>query len=120
RTRIANLNLQADAAHRVRQDSDVTLIGGAASNHAELSDDSETEGEGDSKRKSVEAEQAENEVNANNRSAVVVETEVTPGKQEKKGKGRKSVKDKMAKFSFTTFTGYVPKKRGPEFVIYPF
>lgn len=47
RMRIANLNLQADAARRVRQDSDITLVAGNAPKPAELSEDSETEGEDD-------------------------------------------------------------------------
>src|ERR1700722_12535398 len=45
--RIANLNLQADAARRVRQDSDITLVAGNAPQPAELSEDSKTEREDD-------------------------------------------------------------------------
>jgi hypothetical protein len=45
--RLANVNLQADAARRVQQDSDATLVGGATLKPAELADDSDTEAEDD-------------------------------------------------------------------------
>ena len=51
--------------------------------------------------------------------ALAVQKAGSPSKKEKKGGRRKSVKDKMAKISFTTFSGYVPKPKGPEFAIYP-
>ena len=118
--RIANLNLQADAARRVRQDSDVTLVAGATSKVAEFSDDSETEGEDDTTCKNDKGtKQAAIEAKAGKETAVVFDKEVAPGKKEKRGGRRKSVKDKMSKITFTTLTGYVPKKRGPEFAIYP-
>jgi hypothetical protein len=120
RMRIANLNLQADAARRVRQDSDITLVAGNAPKPAELSEDSETEGEDD---KPVESEKGTDsaviETKASTAGALAIQKEAAPSKKEKKGGRRKSVKDKMAKITFTTFSGYVPKRRGPEFAIYP-
>jgi hypothetical protein len=120
RMRIANLNLQADAARRVRQDSDITLVAGNAPKKAELFEDSETEGEDDTlveREKGTDCAVAETK--ASIREALVVQKEATPSKKEKKGGRRKSVKDKMAKVSFTAFSGYVPKRKGPEFAIYP-
>ena len=118
--RIANLNLQADAARRVRQDSDITLVAGNAPKPAELSEDSETEGEDD---KPVESEKGTDsavvETKASARGALTIQKEAAPSKKEKKGGRRKNIKEKMAKISFTTFSGYVPKPKGPEFAIYP-
>jgi hypothetical protein len=123
RMRIANLNLQADAARRVRQDSDITLVAGNAPKPAELSEDSETEGEDDKPMESEKGEKGTDSTvigtKGSTGGALAIQKEAAPSKKEKKGGRRKRVKDKMAKISFTTFSGYVPKPKGPEFAIYP-
>jgi hypothetical protein len=119
RMRIANLNLQADAARRVRQDSDITLVAGNAPKPAELSEDSETEEDDKPVESEKGTDSAAIETKASAGGALAVQKEAAPSKKEKKGGRRKSVKDKMAKISFTAFSGYVPKRRGPEFAIYP-
>jgi hypothetical protein len=109
RMRIANLNLEADAARRVWHDSDITLVGGVDSKPAELHDDSDTEGEEDSPReKDKGMKQAVVEVKASKGGAVVAQKQTVPGKKEKKG-----MKEKTSK---VTFAGYVPmpKPKGPQ------
>ena len=122
RMKVANLNLQADAARRVRHDSDVTLVGGATSKLAGLgvSDDSETEGEDEIPHETQRAarKQAVVQVKANKEAAVVTVEEKVAGKKEKEGK-RKRAKATISKLSFITLSGYVPKPKGPEFAIYP-
>ena len=117
--KIANLNLQADAARRVRQDSDVTLVAGAPSKLEVLSDGSDTEGEDDTTQdeshKGIEG--AAVEVEESKERAVVVEKELVRSEKEKKGGRRKRVKEKISKISFTGFSGYVPKPKWPEFAI---
>jgi hypothetical protein len=120
RMRIANLNLEADAARRVRHDSDVTLVGRAEPKPAELSDDSETEGEEDKIREDAKGmKHAVVEVKASKEGSVVLEKQTVPGKKEKKGGKRKSLKNKISRVSFAAISGYVPKPKGPEFAIYP-
>jgi hypothetical protein len=118
--RIANLNLQADAARRVQQDSDITLVAGNAPKPAELAEDSETEGEDDTPvRKEKGPDNAVTETQVSPGGASAVQKEAAPSKKEKKGGKRESVKDKMAKISFMAFSGHVSKRRAPEFAIYP-
>ena len=118
--RIANLNLQADAARRVQQDSDITLVAGNAPKPAELHEDSETEGEDDTPvQKEKDTGGAVTETKAGTGGALAVQKEAAPSKKEKKGGKRRSVKDKIAKISFTAFSGHVAKSRAPEFAVYP-
>jgi hypothetical protein len=120
RMRINNLNLQADAARRVRQDSDVTLVAGATSKPAEHPYDSETEGEDDETREGDKVtKQAITEVKASKEGTIGFEKDAAPGKKEKRGGKRKRMKEKISKVTFATLTGYVPKPKGPEFAIYP-
>jgi hypothetical protein len=118
--RIANLNLQADAARRVQHDSDITLVNRPRSNLTEVSDDSETEGEDDTTLQDDKLmKHAAVAVKAGKEGAAVIEKRSAPGKKEKKGGRRRSLKDKMNNASFTAFSGFAPKRRGPEFAIYP-
>ena len=108
------MNLQADAARRVRQDSDVTLVAGAPSKLEVPSDGSDMEGEDDTTRDESHkgTKGAAVEVKESKERAVPVE-------KEKKDGRRKRVKEKIFKITFTSFSGYVPKPKGPEFAIYP-
>lgn len=118
--RLANLNLQADAARRVQHDSDVTLVNATISNPERVSDDSETEGEDDTRAEDDEATtHAPAEVQVSKGRARAAEKEMAPGKKEKTDGRRKSLKETFSKAAFTAFSGSVPKRRGPEFAIYP-
>ena len=121
--RLANLNLEADAARRVQHDSDATLVNAPASNVAELSYDSDTEGEEDAKPQGdIATHDTAMGGTASMAATIVVEKQLAAGKKEKKDKPggrRKSLKETLNKAAFTAFSGSVPKRRGPEFAIYP-
>lgn len=121
--RIANLNLEADAARRVQHDSDATLVNAPTKNVAEPSDDSETEGEGDAEPQNEQTmNPAAVGTKVSQAGATVAEKQVAAGKKEKKektGGRRKSLRETLNKAAFTAFSGSVPKRRGPEFAIYP-
>jgi hypothetical protein len=118
--RLANMNLQADAARRVQQDSDATLVGGATLKPAELADDSDTEAEDDTpQERDTGAKQVMVDVTARKEGAEVVAKEEALCKEEKKRGRRERMKDTLGKVAFTAFSGYAPKKKAPEFGIYP-
>ena len=123
RMQVANLNLQADAARRVRHDSDVTLVNGATSKLAELqvSQDSETEDEEDTPQERVggTTQGLGENIRAGKEGAVVVVKEKVPSQKQKKDGRRKRAKATISKLAYITLTGYVPKPKGPEFAIYP-
>lgn len=122
--RLANLNLEADAARRVQHDSDVTLVNAPASNVAELSYNSDTEGEEEDAKPQGDIATHDTAMGgtASMAATTVVEKQLAAGKKEKKDKTggrRKSLKETLNKAAFTAFSGSVPKRRGPEFAIYP-